>query len=206
MRQPARRAATRTAIVEAASGLFAERGFEGTTIDDIVAAADVARGSFYYNFKSKEEVVLAIGRRDFARVVKSLDRKLARGVSPSVLLRELMLSACRWYTRHPHLAKTMLFASFEQAANATAAAMASASDRLESPSFRKLAERILAAGQEAGEIRTDFEAKALAETATGLLLQAALYWVLAPRPGRLDHCVDRSLTVFLEGAQSRETD
>lgn len=196
MKQQERRAATRSVIIDAAEQLFASRGIEAATIDDIVALAGVARGSFYYNFKSKEQVVLAISKRDFGRVAKAFDRKLERGDSPSLLLRELLLTACRWYARNRHLAKTLLLTSLEQASPPV--------DTSEPPSFRKLAERILHRGQEIGEIRPDFEPSALAEIATGMFLQAALFWIHAPQSARLDRWVDRCLTVFFEGAQTRE--
>jgi AcrR family transcriptional regulator len=197
MRQLERRAATREAILNAAQRLFANSGVEATTIDAIVAAAEVARGSFYYNFDSKEQVVLAIGRRDFARAAARIDRRLARGDSPSETLRDLLLTACRWNIRNRHLARVMLFSSLQTAPPV-------GQDTSQSRSFRKLADSILAAGQQRGEIRRDFAAIELAEMLTGLFIQAALYWVQAPKPGRLDHWVDRSLTIFLQGAQPRE--
>lgn len=196
MRHTERRAATRTAIVDAAAILFANKGIERVTIDDIVAQAEVARGSFYYNFTSKEQVVLAIGQRDFGLVARKLDTKLANGDSPSLLLRELLSTTCRWYATNRHLAKTLLLTSLEQARPAA--------DLPDSPSFRTLTERILQRGRDVGEIRPDFEPAGLADIAVGMFLQAALFWVHAARPGRLDLWVDRCLTVFLEGAQSRE--
>jgi AcrR family transcriptional regulator len=48
---------TRQQIIEAAMGLFAERGYHATTIADIAAAAEVAPRTFFSYFPSKEAVV-----------------------------------------------------------------------------------------------------------------------------------------------------
>ena len=49
-----RRSRTRAALMRAGQSLFAQRSVEGVTIDDIVLAADVAKGSFYNHFPDKE--------------------------------------------------------------------------------------------------------------------------------------------------------
>ena len=48
---------TREKIVEAAFELFAERGFDGTTIADIADAAEIAPRTFFSYFPSKDDVV-----------------------------------------------------------------------------------------------------------------------------------------------------
>jgi AcrR family transcriptional regulator len=50
-------------IVDAALGLFAERGFHGTAIPDIAAAAGVAAGTIYRHFAGKDALVNAVYRR-----------------------------------------------------------------------------------------------------------------------------------------------
>lgn len=58
--QAERRAATIAAILASARALFAERGFEATSIDDIAEAAGVAKGAVYHHFASKEAIFLDV--------------------------------------------------------------------------------------------------------------------------------------------------
>ena len=53
-------AARRAELIEAAMRLFAERGLDDTAVSDIVAAAQVAQGTFYLYFESKADVVNAV--------------------------------------------------------------------------------------------------------------------------------------------------
>jgi AcrR family transcriptional regulator len=63
---------TREAIHHAAMKLFAERGFEATTIADIAAAADIAPRTFFSYFATKEEAVFS----KFESLYADFDRML----------------------------------------------------------------------------------------------------------------------------------
>ncbi|PLP60950.1 TetR family transcriptional regulator [Mesorhizobium loti] len=59
-------------LMASAAALFVAKGIEATTIDDIVARAGVAKGTFYHYFATKTDVVLALRERfsqDFVRSV-----------------------------------------------------------------------------------------------------------------------------------------
>lgn len=62
-RSQRRKALTRQSPVESAKKLFAEEGFTGATVDDIVEYAYVAKVTFYYHFKSKEDIAIEIRRQ-----------------------------------------------------------------------------------------------------------------------------------------------
>jgi AcrR family transcriptional regulator len=54
-----KRRQTRQRIVEAGLKLFHEKGIEATTLDDIAAAAEISRRSFFSYFPAKEDIALA---------------------------------------------------------------------------------------------------------------------------------------------------
>lgn len=54
------RAETRQRLLEAATEVFAARGFEGASIDEISERAGFSRGAFYSNFSGKPELLVAL--------------------------------------------------------------------------------------------------------------------------------------------------
>ena len=58
---------TRATVLAAAEGLFAERGYEGTSLEEIGSVAGVSRGTPSYFFGSKEELYRAVLERLFER-------------------------------------------------------------------------------------------------------------------------------------------
>ncbi|HEY1749717.1 MAG TPA: TetR/AcrR family transcriptional regulator [Caulobacteraceae bacterium] len=59
-------AVRRAELIDCAQGLFLTRGYERTTINDVIAATRLSKGAFYHHFRSKEELLEAIVQR-FAR-------------------------------------------------------------------------------------------------------------------------------------------
>lgn len=53
----------RQQLLDAAEGLFCQKGYEGTSVQDILNAATLSKGGFYHHFASKEEVIHALCKR-----------------------------------------------------------------------------------------------------------------------------------------------
>ncbi|MFF8381478.1 ScbR family autoregulator-binding transcription factor [Streptomyces sp. NPDC015661] len=60
MAQQARAIRTRQTILESAAAVFAERGYERTTIGEILVRAGVTKGALYFHFASKEDLALGV--------------------------------------------------------------------------------------------------------------------------------------------------
>ena len=50
----------RTEILAAAQGLFLSRGYDATTVNDLLNAVGISKGAFYHHFSAKEDVLQAL--------------------------------------------------------------------------------------------------------------------------------------------------
>lgn len=66
----------RNEILDAADELFGQKGFDGTSTNDILEKVGIARGTLYYHFKSKEDIMDALIERYNVRVL-GLAKKFA---------------------------------------------------------------------------------------------------------------------------------
>jgi AcrR family transcriptional regulator len=81
-----RSARTVSRIVEAALGVFAERGPDAPVIDEFVQAAGVARGTFYNHFKDVEELLHATSEWTTRELVQDIDDAMAGIEGPTLRL------------------------------------------------------------------------------------------------------------------------
>lgn len=98
---------TRRHIVDAALALVAERGYTATAVDDIAAAAGVAKGSVFYNFGSKAELFEAIIAEGVARLTTAL-RAAADGLDGTDAVEALVTELLTQVHDHPDFAKVMV--------------------------------------------------------------------------------------------------
>lgn len=61
----------RNEILDAADELFGQKGFDGTSTNDILEKVGIARGTLYYHFKSKEDIMDALIERYNTQILGS---------------------------------------------------------------------------------------------------------------------------------------
>src|SRR5882757_1312770 len=115
-------------LFDAAARIFEEQGIGGASIEAIAAAAGFTRGAFYSNFKSKDELIIAMledhveqsirrnldilaqhrNLDDFIATLKGMDRGRQDPLTRSPLLHiEMILFVARAEKRRPELAKRL---------------------------------------------------------------------------------------------------
>ena len=75
-RRVARGRATRDQLIEVATRLFTERGYEDTSIEAVLTAAGVSRGALYHHFAGKDAL--------FEAVVESVENRITAGMTAAI--------------------------------------------------------------------------------------------------------------------------
>lgn len=65
----------RNQLLQAAASVFAQKGYRQASVSDVIAQADVARGTFYLYFRSKHEI--------FVAVIEALHRRITQNLDPT---------------------------------------------------------------------------------------------------------------------------
>src|SRR5215210_493996 len=98
MERPERGEATRTALLDAARALFAERGYAGVGTEEVVRRAGVTRGALYHHFRDKRDLFRAVYEQTEEEIVAAIGARMAdAGADPMALLAEgvrAFLDAC----------------------------------------------------------------------------------------------------------------
>ncbi len=102
---------TRRQIVDAALALVADRGIGATSVDDIAAAAGVAKGSVFYNFGSKSGLFEAIIAEGVSRLTAAL-RDAGAGLQGRTAVDAMIGALLEQVWAHPDFAKLVVAETF----------------------------------------------------------------------------------------------
>ncbi len=83
---------TRQKLLEVARELFAHKGLEATTMNDIAAASGRGRRTLYTYFRSKEEIYYAVIEEELERLSEKMDEVLSMNVEPEEKIFTLIYS------------------------------------------------------------------------------------------------------------------
>ncbi|HEV2247705.1 MAG TPA: TetR/AcrR family transcriptional regulator [Terriglobia bacterium] len=163
-------------LLEAARRLFAEQGFHATTVEDIAAAAGVAKGTVYLYYKSKHDVYWAALERGITELLHEIQTRLEAEASPEDKVRAFIAIKIRYFEMNRDFFRiyfSELGSGFSHRTQMP-------------PQFEQMylqQARILEAVLQQGiqdkairEIRTDTAAVAISDLIRGIIVQRLLGW------------------------------
>ncbi|MEV6596642.1 TetR family transcriptional regulator [Actinoplanes sp. NPDC051346] len=93
--------ATRAHLLRTAAAIFAERGYAATTQNDLIAASGLTKGAFYFYFRSKADLALAVLREQKGRWLTEVGERVIAEPTASQQLRALVPTMLDLISREP---------------------------------------------------------------------------------------------------------
>lgn len=183
-------------LVEVALRLFAERGFEGTSVQDVVSAAGVTKGAMYYYFDSKDDLLAEI----YTRVLREQMERLEAFVHSDDPIEERVFGAAAdvVITTIEHLdSTTVFFRSLHQLSESKQEEVRR-QRRLYHDAFRGM----VLEGQRSGAFRDDIAAELVVDYFFGSVHHLPMWWKAGRRFGAAS--VGQTFaTLLLDGLRPR---
>jgi AcrR family transcriptional regulator len=95
-------------LFAAATKIFARQGYKNTSVDEIVKSASVAKGTFYYYFKSKDDLFLALIGTGTERLSKQMIGEADKYSDPIQKVRAIMTSQYRFFATNEDLCRVLI--------------------------------------------------------------------------------------------------
>jgi AcrR family transcriptional regulator len=172
---------TRTQLFKAALQLISEQGFTGTTVDAIVERAGVAKGTVYYHFKGKTELVEALIASELGQLADRFAEAARSTSDPLDRVMAIVRAELEWIRDNRAFAKLLITELWRE-------------DRVWRESLVMLRQRILAhvtdaiaEGRTAGVFPADIDPDFAASALFGMTATTALDWLVFYPEQPLEH-------------------
>lgn len=184
-----RREDTRQRLFEAAVELIAERGFSATTVDDIAVRANVAKGTVYYNFASKNVLFEELLRHGIGLLTDEF-RAAVAGLSPRDAAAALIRAQLEYIRRYKAFAQLLLSEMWR-----TNRVWRQTLVLLREQAIEVIAETIQA-GVDSGDLPGDLDVQVASSALFGVGLVVAVDWLVF-QPERSIEDVQESLLAIV---------
>lgn len=193
-RRSRKRQQTADHLVSVAFDLFAAQGYEPVTMENIAAAADVAKGTLYNHFPVKEALLAHRFHADLAAAMPAILAEFAALPNCVARLRAFLHASAAYNEGIRKYLAPYLHYRLSQPLDSLGRDNRSGLDRIYA--------QLLADGQASGDIRADLPVQRLADSLAFMHLGTVLRWLRTP-DARLAAEFDAMLDLFLAGAGSK---
>jgi AcrR family transcriptional regulator len=189
-RRERRRRETHARIFDAAMRLFAQRGFANTPVEDITEAADVAKGTFFNYFPTKESILQSLAERQIG-VIKAAEQEMLNASSVRPVLRKMIHRLAEKPSSSQLLVRSLIGVAL------TNNTLSKFLGRMIEMGRDHLA-NIMQRGQLLGEVRSDFPPLELARVMQHAMFGTNMVWSISARSD-LDEWLDKTFDIFWRG-------
>jgi len=185
---------TRQRLIRAAVELWTERGFEqgvaSTTVEEIAQAAGVTKGTFYFHFSRKEEILLALGFGTAEVANNEVQKCIDAGCDVAKSLHHVTATLASHISRAPRAAVARTVSEFHRTPTADLPAHYT-------PGFSAAFQRLFEVAAERGEVTGSVGPPEMARMLTALVMDSIVAW--ADGEADLQESLSRRAAILVRG-------
>jgi len=193
--QEERKAQTKQKILDCAKILFEQYGFDATSVDQILKAANIAKGTFYQHFKTKLDILISLSRGENSVKMKEVLAQIKNGaLEPLDVLVFHLTQIGEWFEKHPKIAEALIIANITEPKEKIST----------DPEYtsRGFIHTVLSSAQKQKLIKENIDLWEVTAMIGGFIVVTIIYWAKDPKEGVLAKSLVSKLTILLDGIKT----
>lgn len=183
-------------ILDAATRIFAKKGFYNATISDVAKVAEVAEGTIYLYFKNKDDLLISIFEHSMDLFIQEVNRELTGVPDPKEKLKRFLSLHLRLVQKNPDLAQVL------QIELRQSSKFMKEYEGGKFSEYLNVVRSILEEGQQKGIFRPEIDPRILRRAIFGAVDEMALEWIWMKRKKySLEACVEQIGSLFIKGIE-----
>lgn len=181
-------------IIQAATKVFAEKGFYNSKVSDVAKEAQVADGTIYLYFKNKDDLLISIFEDSMDHFTSSVQGEMAEAQGPIDRLKRFIRLHLELVREHQDTAQVLQIELRQSSKFMKEYAASKFKDYLD------IISKILEDGQGLGQFRKNINPQIVKRAIFGAIDEMALEWVLMKKKKySVDEVAQQLCTMFIDG-------
>lgn len=193
---------TRRRIVDAATDLFARKGFQATSVADLTAAIGLTKGAFYHHFAAKEDLFHAVVLQVRSTWEENVEAAVRGQEDALEQLTALLVNHAKLIHRRPELC--LVVSGLSEEMRHTHPDLAAVLHGIYRDLIAFVAD-MLRSGQVRGQVRADIDPLAIAVDVVGMLRGVSCFAVVTELGLQCDNTLAAMAPVLIDGLRPPAT-
>ncbi|MDO9518162.1 MAG: TetR/AcrR family transcriptional regulator [Methanosarcinaceae archaeon] len=187
---------TKNKIFEASGKLFKEKGFENTTVDEITTEAEIAKGTFFNYFPTKEALLLYFGEQKEVLIYNQIENDSVKNIPTKEKIKNILVFLAEYYEKDKELTKLIIF---EYRRSIGYSGLRSGEDKCRIHRLTKILHDLLEDGVKNGDVKSHFEVKKAAEILTAVYFHSLIVWLKSESDFSFSSDIFEKIDLLFEG-------
>ena len=190
---------TRNRIFEISLRLFKEKGFEGTTVDEITKEAGIAKGTFFNYLPTKESLLSYFREQREEFIISIMQDQMSREIPVREKIENFLVHVAEYYEKDRDLLRLLFFEQRRLLMSSGHRPSQGDHRKKKQELFIGMLADLSSEGMQKGEIRSDIDPKLIAQTLHAVYFHSLMSWLHSEIDYSFSKDMSAKIDIIFEG-------